>query len=257
MTLIFTPTCVAVMKRGGGTNVSREEACAPTGTELLQVLNASARLPPQTFDQQRNRTKYLQPDAIHLQQHRIMPKRLPGRLKKVPPISPHRIRPTSTSPPPMIERKRGRPPQRVRPPSKTPKRKRAKASVEEGQSYPAKRILDEDKANYLIEWDVINPKTKKPYEPSWHPKACANGELISQWKQDKASKEWSAQGIVAENDHYYKISWEDDPKTGEVYQDTWEPKAFASEAIVRDWELRKADFEYVHGQYFSALKRSL
>lgn len=141
----------------------------------------------------------------------------------------------------MIERKRGRPPQRVRPSSNPPKRKRAKAGVDEGQSYPAKRILDEDKANYLIEWDEINPKTKKLYEPSWHPKACANRALITQWKQDKAGKEWSAQGIVAENDHSYKISWEDDPKTGEVYQDTWEPKAFASEAIVRDWELRKAD----------------
>ncbi|KAF9631512.1 Chromo domain-like protein [Lasiodiplodia theobromae] len=143
----------------------------------------------------------------------------------------------------MTERKRGRPPQRVRPSSKTPKRKPAKASVEKGQLYKAKRILDEDKANYLIEWDEINPKTKKLYEPSWHPKACATPALIAQWKQDKAGKEWSAQGIVAENDYSYKISWEDDPKTGEVYQDTWEPKAFASEAIVRDWELRKADLE--------------
>ncbi|OJD39846.1 chromo domain-like protein [Diplodia corticola] len=168
------------------------------------------------------------------------PKRRPDKPTKIVPISPHRIRPTLTSPPPMKSR-RGRAPKGARPIAKASQRKRPKVDAKDNRFYTAKRILDENKTDYLIEWDGINPETKKPYMPTWHPKSCANRALLAEWKKEKGGQEWAAQGIVHENQYYYKIAWEDNPKTGEVYPDSWEPKAFASEAMVKNWEQRKLE----------------
>ncbi|KAL1650334.1 hypothetical protein SLS58_001151 [Diplodia intermedia] len=165
------------------------------------------------------------------------PKRKPA---KIIPISPRRIRPTVTSPPPT-KSKRGRPPKGAHSISKAPQPKRSKTDAKRNPLFDAKRILDENRTEYLIEWDGVDPKTKKPWVPTWHPKSCANRALTAEWKEAKASQEWAAQGIVHEDEHHYKIAWEDNPKTGEVYQDTWEPKAFASEAMVKDWEQRNIE----------------
>ncbi|KAL0265144.1 hypothetical protein SLS55_001103 [Diplodia seriata] len=165
------------------------------------------------------------------------PKRKPARII---PISPRRIRPTLTSPPP-IKNKRGRPPKSAHSISKAPQPKRSKIGAKRNPLFKAKRILDENKTDYLIDWDGVDPKTKKPWVPTWHPKSCANRALAAEWKESKAGQEWAAQGIVHEDEHHYKIAWEDNPKTGEVYQDTWEPKAFASEAMVKEWEQRNIE----------------
>lgn len=171
------------------------------------------------------------------------PKRKPDRPKKIQPISPEKLRPTAKSPPPPLKPKRGRPPksQKLAPTARVQKRGKLGAIGKASKPNPffkAKCILNENKTDYLIEWDVTDPKTGKPYEPSWHPKACANKSLVAAWEADKEGEEWAARGIVDEDKNHYKVAWENNPKTGEVYRDTWEPKAYVGEILVKQWQKR-------------------
>ncbi|KAK7710424.1 hypothetical protein SLS57_008387 [Botryosphaeria dothidea] len=171
------------------------------------------------------------------------PKRKPDRPKKIQPISPEKLRPTAKSPPPPLKPKRGRPPksQKLAPTARVQKRGKLGAIGKASKPNPffkAKCILNENKTDYLIEWDVTDPKTGKPYEPSWHPKACANKSLVAAWEADKEGEEWAARGIVDEDKYHYKVAWENNPKTGEVYRDTWEPKAYVGEILVKQWQKR-------------------
>jgi len=56
-----------------------------------------------------------------------------------------------------------------------------------------------------------------------------------------SQQEYSARAILKETKKKYLIEWEGiDPKTGEAYKPTWEPKSYANEALVQDYKARKA-----------------
>ena len=38
---------------------------------------------------------------------------------------------------------------------------------EDSQYYPIRKVLDERGDKYKLEWDGIDPKTKKPWKPTW------------------------------------------------------------------------------------------
>ena len=40
----------------------------------------------------------------------------------------------------------------------------------------------EGKTHYVIEWEGLNPKTKRPWLPTAEPKECANALLIAEWE---------------------------------------------------------------------------
>lgn len=174
------------------------------------------------------------------------PKRKSRRPRKSQPVSPEKLRATAKSPPPLVRRKRERAlksqPASAPVGTKKPRGKRRKdgAIPQSNRFFKATRILDESETEYLIEWAEKNPKVGKTYEPSWHPKTCASRELVKEWEMDKDGKEWAAKGIVDEDKYRYKVAWENHPKTGEVFEDTWEPKAFVSKSLVQDWENRLA-----------------
>lgn len=148
-------------------------------------------------------------------------KRKRGRPAKNAPDTATTSPATTTAP-----RKRGRPAKKAKAPAVT-------------RDYAAKRILDENKTQYLIDWDENDPKTGKPYKPTWQPKICANSTLVAEWEDEK-EEEWAAEGILDEKPHYYLIAWETNPKTNEVYRDTWEPKSFASKDLVKQWKQLQA-----------------
>ncbi|KAI9766257.1 MAG: hypothetical protein M1840_006671 [Geoglossum simile] len=54
-----------------------------------------------------------------------------------------------------------------------------------------------------------------------------------------ADKLWTVRTIQAEKGNKYLIDWEDDPVTGESYAPTWEPKAYANQEAIDDWEGQK------------------
>ncbi|KAF2179844.1 hypothetical protein K469DRAFT_673661 [Zopfia rhizophila CBS 207.26] len=58
--------------------------------------------------------------------------------------------------------------------------------------WKANCILQETKTKYLIEWAGVDPSTRKPYEPTWEPKANANNDLKEEWKQKKSAKKAAA-----------------------------------------------------------------
>ncbi|KAK4616068.1 hypothetical protein CLAFUW4_10622 [Fulvia fulva] len=60
-----------------------------------------------------------------------------------------------------------------------PRRSHYEVVDKDGQ-WPARRILDETKKSYLIEWES-HPKTGEEFEPSWQPKWNANGALVREW----------------------------------------------------------------------------
>ncbi|KAF2202550.1 hypothetical protein GQ43DRAFT_368875, partial [Delitschia confertaspora ATCC 74209] len=47
--------------------------------------------------------------------------------------------------------------------------------------YAADIILAEKDGKYLIKWQGRDPKTKKPYEPTWEPKGYANRALVKDY----------------------------------------------------------------------------
>lgn len=54
-------------------------------------------------------------------------------------------------------------------------------------------------------------------------------------------REYKLKSIVGEDKTRYLISWEDDEVTGEVFEDTWEPKRNANRQAIEDWEKQKSD----------------
>ena len=55
------------------------------------------------------------------------------------------------------------------------------------KEYKARRILDERKGQYRIDWEN-DEDTGEAYEPTWEPKSFANAELVADWKQRQAEK---------------------------------------------------------------------
>lgn len=47
---------------------------------------------------------------------------------------------------------------------------------------------------------------------------------------------FSVREIVAERKGVYRVAWEPDATTGEVYEDTWEPKGHVSQDLVQAWK---------------------
>ncbi|KAK3631303.1 hypothetical protein LTR56_016938 [Elasticomyces elasticus] len=53
-------------------------------------------------------------------------------------------------------------------------------------------------------------------------------------------KLYTIRNIIDERRGEYRIDWEDDPKTGERFEPTWEPKANVTEDAVKEWNEQKA-----------------
>ncbi|KAF2762986.1 hypothetical protein EJ05DRAFT_471941 [Pseudovirgaria hyperparasitica] len=62
--------------------------------------------------------------------------------------------------------------------------------------YEIKAIIEENDDGYKVDWAGKDPKTKKPYEPTWIPKDDANVGAIKEWekKQKKVAKDAKAAG---------------------------------------------------------------
>ncbi|KAF1986526.1 hypothetical protein K402DRAFT_454184 [Aulographum hederae CBS 113979] len=58
-------------------------------------------------------------------------------------------------------------------------------------------------------------------------------------KQSAAETLYSARTILEENETQYRIDWEPDPVTKKPYEPTWEPKEFANQDLIDDWNLQK------------------
>ncbi|KAG8835521.1 hypothetical protein FRC20_007235 [Serendipita sp. 405] len=54
--------------------------------------------------------------------------------------------------------------------------------------YNVIRILKESNSKYQVEWDGIDPKTGKPWKPSWIPKEDCTNVLIREWKTEKQKR---------------------------------------------------------------------
>lgn len=52
----------------------------------------------------------------------------------------------------------------------------------------------------------------------------------------EADREYKIRTIVAESRKKYLIDWEDDEQTGETFEPTWEPKAYANQLAIEDWK---------------------
>ena len=50
---------------------------------------------------------------------------------------------------------------------------------------------------------------------------------------------WEVKDILAEDKNRYLINWKDNSVTGQSYTPTWEPKSFANEEAIADWERKK------------------
>lgn len=84
----------------------------------------------------------------------------------------------------------------------------------------------------------FNPKKRrKGRESSEREESQRNQE-----KQTGDNREYLAREILKEDRKKgYYINWEDDPITGESFEPTWEPKGCANEALIADWEKKKAE----------------
>ncbi|OCL09478.1 hypothetical protein AOQ84DRAFT_388142 [Glonium stellatum] len=83
----------------------------------------------------------------------------------------------------------------------------------------------------------LNPKKRRKGRESSEP-----GRGEGQEKQISDTREYLARQILKEDKKKgYYIEWEDDPTTGESFEPTWEPKACANEALIADWEKKKAE----------------
>lgn len=72
-----------------------------------------------------------------------------------------------------------------------------------------------------------NSKRKKIRKSSPPPSSSQSSQSI-----------WAVKNIIAESDGKYLIDWED--AGGKSFEPTWEPKKYANEEAVRDWESEKA-----------------
>ncbi|KAL4241695.1 hypothetical protein ABKN59_000760 [Abortiporus biennis] len=66
------------------------------------------------------------------------------------------------------------------------------ASQEDDTYYEAIEILAENgKGMYLVKWAGTDPKTGRPWEPSWSAKRDCTSQLLSTWKEKKAKQQLS------------------------------------------------------------------
>lgn len=53
-------------------------------------------------------------------------------------------------------------------------------------------ILAEKGKQYKVRWEGVDPKTKKPWPPSWVPKHDCTDALVREWKRNKAREKKEA-----------------------------------------------------------------
>ncbi|KKY16209.1 putative chromo domain-like protein [Diplodia seriata] len=135
--------------------------------------------------------------------------------------------------------------------------------------FPARAITGEKPRYYRVAWEK-DPVTGKDFEDTWEPKGNVSQDLVAEWKQQKKGQSqkapkkprgrpakrahetedeqlkeeqdddvYSARAIVDERHRHYLIAWEKDPKTGEDFDDSWEPKSNVSKDLVAEWRQKK------------------
>ncbi|KAI5366449.1 hypothetical protein Slin14017_G040890 [Septoria linicola] len=65
-------------------------------------------------------------------------------------------------------------------------------------------------------------------------------------RQIKVEKEYKVRSIIDESSSHYHIDWESDSDTGGSCESTWEPKSYANQLAVEDWETKKAACKASH-----------
>ncbi|KAF4544082.1 Chromo domain-containing protein [Lasiodiplodia theobromae] len=137
------------------------------------------------------------------------------------------------------------------------------------QVFPARAITGERPRQYRVAWEK-DPVTGEEYEDTWEPKSYVSRDLVAEWRrqqkgmsqkastkqrkqpakkahesQDEQQQEepddnvYSVRAIVGERKRQYLVAWEDDPTTGEKFEDTWEPKGNVSKDVVAEWRQQK------------------
>lgn len=63
--------------------------------------------------------------------------------------------------------------------------------AEEEEAWPVKGIVAENpvKRLYKIEWDGIDPETKRPWDATWEPFDCVSSQLRAEWDERKAARQ--------------------------------------------------------------------
>ncbi|CDZ98766.1 Chromo domain/shadow [Phaffia rhodozyma] len=59
---------------------------------------------------------------------------------------------------------------------------------DQGDMFQAVRIIKQKRNKFLVEWAGIDPRTNKPWEPTWEPYDHCNVLLMEEWELLKASK---------------------------------------------------------------------
>jgi hypothetical protein len=54
--------------------------------------------------------------------------------------------------------------------------------------WAARRILKDNGSCYLVEWEDIDPGTRRPYEPTWEPHGFVTPALEAEWKEIIAAR---------------------------------------------------------------------
>ncbi|PVI04382.1 hypothetical protein DM02DRAFT_669194 [Periconia macrospinosa] len=85
------------------------------------------------------------------------------------------------------------------------KPKSSKRQKQQEEYYSVKEILKEEdrqgKRFFYVDWEGIDPKTKKPYDPEWIPEEWATEYLVAEWDRRKAKEaRESAREANANND---------------------------------------------------------
>ncbi|USW54650.1 hypothetical protein Slin15195_G079690 [Septoria linicola] len=62
-------------------------------------------------------------------------------------------------------------------------------------------------------------------------------------RQIKVEKKYKVRSIIDERSSHYHIDWESDSDTGGSCESTWEPKSYANQLAVEDWETKKAAYK--------------
>lgn len=76
-----------------------------------------------------------------------------------------------------------------------------------------------------------------------HSRACntIGPQTSGRAKKDDPDREYKLKSIIGETETHYLIEWENDEETGEVFEDSWEPKENANREAVADYEFQKAE----------------
>ncbi|RYN17960.1 hypothetical protein AA0114_g13011 [Alternaria tenuissima] len=66
--------------------------------------------------------------------------------------------------------------------------------------WAAKRILKDNGLRYLVEWEGIDPGTRRPYESTWEPHNFVTPALEADWKETIAAQRTATRHALAEPD---------------------------------------------------------